>query len=214
MIKAVIFDLDGVIVDSFYQSYLVKNKIFKKYGFAITFNEFMEYKGGRAREMLMGALKAHGKKVDISHLLEENEKYLIKTFSKKAKPIPGSIELIKQLKKNWFKIAVASGSQRKKIEAVLSTLKIERFFDSVVSGEDVKKSKPDPQIFLLVSKRLGIKPENCLVIEDSQAGIDAARKAGMKSIGFVNKNFSYKLSGADLISDSIKKINIKMIRGL
>lgn len=117
------------------------------------------------------------------------------------------------LKKNKIKVALASGSQKRFIDFILSKLPI--VFDVVVSYEDVFSSKPDPAIFLTASQKLKIEPRNCLVIEDAHNGVIAAKKAGMKCVGLINKNSGKQdLSEADLIIHKLNELNFNKLQEL
>ena len=110
------------------------------------------------------------------------------TADEKLEPIPGIIELLDEIKRARVKIGLASSSVRSFIALVLNNLEINHYFDAVVSGEDVKRSKPQPDIFLKAAEKLQVSPDACLVIEDSQHGVKAAIQAGMTCIGFNNPN--------------------------
>lgn len=130
------------------------------------------------------------------HLPEEID-YYIKQWAEVRKELiekegiramPGSIDLIKRIKSQGIPIAVASSSNVADIEADLQALDINGIFDAVISGEYCQKGKPDPEIFLKAAKALGVEAKNCVVIEDSTSGVQAAKAAGMKCIGFAHPN--------------------------
>jgi len=213
MIKAVIFDMDGVIVDSEYYHYIVEKRILKKIGIDLSFEEAKKHAGMKTETFFRKILENHKKKADINELVKEKQKLVIDILKKRAKPIPGSIKLINLLKKNKIKLGIASSGKRERVEIILSKFKIRNKFDVVVTAEDVEHGKPDPEIFLLASKKIGIKPEECIVIEDSTNGVKAAKKAGMKCIGFVSKNSGKQdLSEADIVVDDMRKIDLDIIR--
>jgi len=127
-------------------------------------------------------------------------------------PIRGTKELITNLNKSKFKLAIASYSPLEFIELVVHTLGLKDVFDSITSTDEVKRGKPGPDVFILAAKRISCKPEECIVIEDSLNGIIAAKKAGMKCIGFVaDKGKNYP---ADLLVTDIRNISIEKIRNM
>jgi HAD superfamily hydrolase (TIGR01509 family) len=111
-----------------------------------------------------------------------------------------------------IKLAVASSSHKRMIEYVLKKLEIIDFFDSIVGAEDIDRSKPDPEIFLMSAKRLNVKPEECIVVEDSKLGVEAAKKAGMKCLGYFNPSSGKQdLSKADFVADDFCKLDIQKL---
>jgi HAD superfamily hydrolase (TIGR01509 family) len=130
-------------------------------------------------------------------------------------PIDGIPELVRNLAKNALAVGLASSSPSEAIALVLNKFALDQFFSVVVSGEDLKHSKPAPDIFLKTAKLLNVLPSECLVVEDAMHGVAAAKAAGMKCVGFVNKNsWNQDLSRADFIVDTIKEINVDRIRAL
>ncbi len=121
-------------------------------------------------------------------------------------PIPGVVELIHKLKEDGFKLAVASASIRPFIKRVLTELNIKQEFDVITSTQDVKRGKPEPDVFLLAAEKLGVKPEHCTVIEDGISRMIAAKKAGMKCIGLIHHKGEYP---ADIQVDSLCKLSLK-----
>jgi len=111
-----------------------------------------------------------------------------------------------------IKLAVASSSHKRMIEYVLKKLKIIDLFDSIVGAEDIDRSKPDPEIFLISAKRLNVKPEECIVVEDSKLGVEAAKKAGMKCLGYINPSSGKQdLSKADFVAEDFCKLDIQKL---
>ncbi|MCF6335335.1 MAG: HAD-IA family hydrolase, partial [Spirochaetales bacterium] len=149
-------------------------------------------------------------------LIKGERKFL--TFLKNRKsmtPIPGVEELLNRLTKAGFVIALASSSPSSIINFILSKCRIENYFKIIMSGDDVEKGKPDPEIFLKTAEKNKTRPENCIVIEDSENGITAANRAGMKSIGYRNPGSgNQNLSGADLIIESFSSLTISDITNL
>jgi HAD superfamily hydrolase (TIGR01509 family) len=141
---------------------------------------------------------------------ERNE--LVEESLTKVKPMPGFHKLMSFLNKKTIKFALASSGTRAHIKTTLKAVNIENSFDAIVSGDEVHKSKPEPDIFLLAAKKLNLNPEECAVIEDAFSGIRAAKKAGMKAIGIYHKQPVTKqdLSEADAILDNLGEIEEKI----
>jgi beta-phosphoglucomutase family hydrolase len=139
------------------------------------------------------------------------EKYYREMVKDKLKPLPGAVELIKSLRKNGFKLAVGSSGPLDNVELLLSSLNITKYFDEIITAEDVKKGKPAPDVFLICAERLDIKPENCIVIEDAPVGIEAAKRANMSSIALTTTHSKEELVNANLVANDLSSININDI---
>jgi len=210
--KAVIFDMDGVISDTQTLAANVESKIFRKYGLDIAPEYCTQVYAGTAHHyMYEKEFAKAGITADIDKTVEETWGILLNSKDM-VKPIEGIYQVIEILKKNNYKIAVASASVYPFIEMVLSGLDLKEQFDIIVSAEDpeVKHGKPDPDVFLLAAKRLNIEPYECIVIEDGINGMMAAKTAGMKCIGLVQDQT--KKYPADIIVTSLKQLTIKDFR--
>lgn len=211
MIKAVIFDMDGVIIDSepLHLEYLLK--LFKTLNVSMSTYEYSKFIGTTSTYM-WGIIK---ERFNLDHsvetLIEMDRNGFFDFLSSKhsIEPIYYIPELLNTLKKNNFKIALASSSPIKAISYILDTLKLKEYFNEIVTGDYVKKSKPNPDIFLYAADKLDVLPEECIVIEDSHNGVLAAKSAQMKCIGFRNKNSGNQdLSKADIIINSFDEIDV------
>jgi len=211
MIKAIIFDMDGVISDTQKLHSKVEAEILNRYGIDITPNEITKkYSGVKTSDFFHDLLK--DKYVDVNLLLEEKWKKMINLARENVPEIDGSTNLINLLKEDGFSLAVASASRMEFIKLVLFKLKLEDKFEQVVSADEVKNGKPAPDIFLLAAKKLNKKPEECLVIEDGISGMEGARNAKMKCIGLVqNLNEEYP---ADILVTDLKQISLEKIYGI
>ncbi|MCD4795789.1 MAG: HAD family phosphatase [Candidatus Cloacimonetes bacterium] len=217
MIKAVIFDMDGVIIDSEPIYHKVEKKLFKRLGIKISEDEHYSFVGMSMDLIWEKILSKNKLKLNKEELIKLHTDNMIGSFQNEEKltPLPDLIELIERFIDNDFKIALASSSSGILIDIILKKLEIKKFFEVIISGEDVENGKPFPDIFLLTAKHLGIKPSECLVIEDSKNGVSAAKKADMKCIGFQNSNSGMQdLSVADMIIDNFSALHLKDIRTL
>ncbi len=210
--KAVIFDMDGVLVDS--QPYHFKADIdtMAEYG-VIKDQKFYESFAGTLTADRMRTLKEmFGLDVPVEEMTIKRENMILDIMGKEdIKPVSGIPEFLRSIKEKGLTTAVASSSDYKLINLILDRLKIAKYFDSVTSGSDVKRGKPSPDVFLLAAERIGIEPAECLVVEDSENGVKAAKAAGMKALGYINPTSGKQdLSLADFITDDFKKISIDM----
>lgn len=204
-IKAVIFDMDGVIVESEFRNYKAKLEVLKPYNVTFVYDYYSQFPGNSnlivwkkiIKDFSIDAKPEEMHKIDL-----EKRNELIKQDGHIA--IEGAIDLIKRLSKKYV-LALASGSPEAIILDTVKALKIENYFKFIISGETIENCKPAPDIFLIAAENIGVKPENCAVIEDSHNGVLAAKSAGMYCVGFENKNSGEQdLSLADVIINSHK----------
>jgi HAD superfamily hydrolase (TIGR01509 family) len=201
--KLIIFDLDGVLLDSEPLYMAMNQKFFKTLGAEIGVEEYHTFVGISATTMWATIkAKAHlPQSVEELKALEKELKY--KTLNETPLvPTEGVVELLGKLKAGGHTLTIASSGLRKNIDVILNKLHVTQYFDLVVSGEDVVKGKPGPDIFLKVSDHFRRKPEECVVIEDSKNGVLAAKAAGMICLAYYNPNSGNQdLSKADFIFD-------------
>jgi len=209
MIKAVIFDMDGVIAETEHVHVEAEKQTMLKYGIRISEEELHKYTGTTARSMFTDLIKKYKLDTTFDKIFNEKEEILFKLLDEDVQPTKGVIDLLHRLKENGIKLGIASSSHKRLVEYTLRKLEIGHLFDSIVTAENVINSKPDPEIFLLSARRLKTDPSKCLVVEDSQLGVEAAKSAGMRCLGYRNPNSgSQDLSNADVETDDFCKIDI------
>ncbi len=181
-----IFDLDGVIVDTAKYHYLAWKNLADELGIDFTEEDNEKFKGvsrKRCLELLleMGNISVSKEQFDL-WLEEKNEDYL-KYISNmdESEILPDVTKVLGYLKEKG--IPMALGSASKNAISILKKVELMPYFDAIVDGTQVSKAKPDPEVFLIAAKKIGVKPVNCVVFEDALAGIEAANTAGMESIG-------------------------------
>jgi beta-phosphoglucomutase len=184
--KGIIFDLDGVIVDTAKFHYLAWRKMANDLGFDITLEQNEQLKGVSRVHSLEQILGWGNKTVSESEferlMTSKNEDYLARiAHMDEADLLPGVKKVLDYLTEN--NIPFALGSASKNARPILKGLDIEKRFTAIVDGNDVTKAKPNPEVFLIAAEKLGMAPEDCIVFEDSVAGVEAANVAGMISIG-------------------------------
>lgn len=212
--KACIFDLDGVIVDTAKYHFLAWKKLARELGVVLTTQDNERLKGVGRMESLeiilsMGdILKTPEEKVTLT---EKKNAWFVDFVQamEKEEIFEGVISLLAELKKNKIKIGLASSS--KNAQTVILKLGITDWFEVVVDGTMIKNSKPDPEIFLMAAQQLNVGPADCIVVEDAEAGVDAAKSAGMKCIGVGNYR---QLGKADQVIAHIKELDYKMLINL
>jgi len=209
--KAVIFDMDGVIIDSEPLHALADNQILNDSGITTPEGYFDRFAGWTNQSMWEEIMKDYELPLSLERISELQLPLKINLLQEgDYKPIKGIIELMEEIKDLGLPMAIASSSPVQFIEAVLEKLSLRKYVKYWLSGEEVINSKPAPDIFLRVAEVLMVDPAECLVIEDSSSGVTAAKRAGMLCIGYQNINSGNQdLSAADLIVDNIQKINIR-----
>ena len=214
MKRGFIFDLDGVIVDTAKYHYLAWKKLASELGFEFTKEQNELFKGvsrKRCLEILLDIVNREATQEEFdTWMIEKNVDYLeyIKNMDKSEilPDVPRVLDFLKERN-----IPIALGSASKNAQPILEKVGLLHYFDAIVDGNDVTKAKPDPEVFLLAAKKLGVKAENCIVFEDAVAGIEAANSAKMTSIGIGDKNV---LSEAQFNFTDFTKISTAFIKDL
>ncbi len=207
----VIFDMDGVLADTgpiHFESWV---KMANEIGVEFT-REFFEDTFGQQSVII--TRKLLGDEVDDKEVVKRanlKEFYYREMVKDKLESLPGAIGLIKTLKDERFKLAVGSSGPPENVELLLNTLKIKKYFDVIITAAEVSRSKPEPDVFLIAAENINVKPENCIVIEDAPVGIEAAKRAGMKSIAITTTHDEKELLIADLIVKDLSFVSIKDI---
>jgi HAD superfamily hydrolase (TIGR01509 family) len=217
MPRAVIFDMDGVIVDSQPYHFAVEEKIFRDKGVAVSTEESHSFVGMAGDRMWEYVKNKFGLQESIAELMAIDNKVRVDYFAslKNVQPMPGVMELLKELRYNKVKIALASSSSVEVINVFISKLGVGHYFQQIISGDFVEKGKPAPDIFIHTAQALQESSANCVVIEDSANGVKAAKAAGMKCIGFLSPNSGAQdLSPADMVVDDFTKLTVSIIKAL
>lgn len=202
-IKAVIFDLDGTLIDSEPNYYEAEKKFLADYGI-FDFNQEMKkkYIGIGTKEMMQDIREKYGIADTVEDLIKKKNEYYIEIARTNTIVFPEMRKFLKILKKNEYPLALASGSSLEVIDTILSITKLSDFFAIRVSADTVKKGKPEPDLFIETAKQIDTLPENCLVVEDSQYGVKAAKKASMYCIAIpslIEGNMANSFMKADVL---------------
>ncbi|NMD37720.1 MAG: beta-phosphoglucomutase [Christensenellaceae bacterium] len=212
-IEGIIFDLDGVITDSAKYHYQAWKLLADKLNIPFD-EEYNENLKGVSRMASLELILKNGNAQDKYTLeqkeemcFEKNENY--KELIKQITPddiLPGILPFIKQIKNKGIKTAIASVSRN--AQFILRQLKVMEYFDYICNAAEISKSKPDPEIFLVAAKNIGAKPENCIGIEDAEAGVEAINAAGMFSVGVGTQD---KMHNANMILSGTNELDLEAI---
>ena len=209
--KAVLWDLDGTLVDSEEYHWLSWRDAMRAEGIELSYEKFLASFGQRNDRILgtwLGADVDPERVRAIGNAKEAEYRRLAETHG--LKPLPGAREWLVALRAAGWKQAIASSAPFKNVETMLHVLELTDYLDAFISAEDVTRGKPDPQVFLTAAAKLCVPPSRCVVVEDAAAGIEGARRGGMKSIG-VTRNGTldadlFVRSLADLPPDAFEKL--------
>ncbi|MCX7771590.1 MAG: HAD family phosphatase [Clostridia bacterium] len=214
MIKAVVFDMDGVIIDSEPIHIEIDVQVMRDLGKEPAPSEIYEFIGVRNEEMWATLIERHSIPETVEQLLARQKVYKQKRyFDEPLEPIPGIPELVRSIKESGLKIALATSSPKYFAEHVLKSVGIYSYFDALMTGDDISKSKPDPEIYIKAAKALDVEPGECVAIEDACLGIKSAKGAGLNCIAFQNPNSGNQdTTQADYVVSSIIEIDVNLIR--
>jgi HAD superfamily hydrolase (TIGR01509 family) len=215
MIKAVIFDMDGVMIDS--------EPLWEKTERILMARRNIDY-SPTYREKIVGLNQNDSAKLlketfnlpeTIKEIIAERIDILLTLYQKELEPAKGLSNLLKELTNKGFTLALASSSPRRAISFVLDKFSLREYFSGIVSGDDIQLGKPHPDIYLHTAKELGVRPEECVVIEDSINGVKSAKAARMICIAIPDRRLNQKeFKAADLVVENLDKINVGLIKSL
>ncbi|MBE6622539.1 MAG: HAD family hydrolase [Ruminococcaceae bacterium] len=205
MKKAIIFDMDGTLVDSEPAITFAAMEVIRRLGYEAQAEEFKPFTGMGDDKFIGGVLESHGGTYRSAYKDEAYDIYCEKAH-KIVKVYPWSKEILSTLHHMGYHLAVASASDIRKVSCNLDCIGVDlSLFDAIVTGSDVTRKKPAPDIFLKAAERIGLDPKDCIVAEDAVAGVQAAKAAGMTAIA-VTTSFSPEAladAGADRITDDL-----------
>jgi beta-phosphoglucomutase len=214
MIQAVIFDLDGVIVDTAHYHFIAWKRLAKELGIDFNEAENEQLKGVsrmRSLEIILELGNLRLSQAEMERLATKKNQWFVEYINamKPDEIFPGVKDMIQKIRASGIKVALASSS--KNADTVLDLLNIRSLFDAIVDGTMITHTKPDPETFLLAAKKLNISPGSCLVFEDAEAGVEAAIAAGMKCIGVGSPQ---QLSKANFVVSKTADFDIQKIKSI
>jgi len=211
--KAAIFDLDGVIVDTVPLHFKAWQRMFSEYGKDFTFEDYKQKVDGIPRLAGCRAILTDVDDETIDEASEKKQGYYIKLLKEEGVVVyDTTIALLKEIISNNIKTACVSSS--KNCPLILDKVGITDLFEVQLSGNDIKKGKPDPQIFLMAAERLNISPGDCLVFEDATLGVEAGKRAGMKCVGIDRDKKPYLFEKADAVVEDLGQTTLEKLQTL
>jgi cytidine deaminase len=213
-----VFDVDGVIADTESLNARASVEMFRQlYGVTVQPEDFRPFVGTGDERYVEGVAEKYGVQIDTDAAVQHRAENFFKALRDRPLPaLPGVLELVAAARADPnVRIAIAtSGQKSKQFPVVEGTgLKLE-WFDAVITGDDVTRKKPDPQIYLLSADRLGLPPARCVVFEDAPVGVEAARAAGMHCVAITNTVGTDQLRAADLVVDSLAEVDLASLQRL
>ncbi|MFQ3549382.1 MAG: HAD-IA family hydrolase [Armatimonadota bacterium] len=204
MVKGIVFDMDGVLVDS--EKYICKAAMmmFAERGVEVKAEDFLPFVGAGEDRYVGGVAEKYNLDWDIQEIKARTYQIYGEIVHNNLEPLPGVLTFIKKAREKGLKLAVATSADKIKMETNLREIGISAdTFDAVVNGLDVVNKKPNPEIFLKAIEKLGLKPEECLVVEDAVNGVKAAKSAGAKCLALMTSFTKEELNGADWFANTL-----------
>lgn len=212
-LQGAIFDLDGVIVNTVPLHFKAWQKMFTEYGREFSFADYKDKVDGIPRLSGARAILTDLSDQELAQAGAKKQDYFLKFLQKEGIQVyESTLGLIKVLKQNHIKVAVISSS--KNCLLILKKIGIDNLFEVIITGHDVKKGKPAPDVFLLAARQLAIAPANCLVFEDAVLGIEAAKRGNFKCVGIDRYQDPSRLTGADLIVNDLSEVTLERLKQL
>lgn len=210
----VIFDMDGVLINSYQAHFISWQRLYNELGIPYDEAEFAADFGRTSRDILQRTL---GKDLTIERIREldaSKESHFRDSLRDSFPAMDGAVELIDSLTADGFRIALGSSGPPENVSLALEMLGRRDRFAAVITGADVSRGKPDPQVFQLAAERLTVPPARCVVVEDAVHGVEAARRAGMKCVALTGTAPREAFSNTELVIDSLRELTPAKLRGL
>lgn len=217
MLKGLLFDMDGVLVNNLEIHRQAFAEFFRRYGVERSFDELSRV-FGKGNDDIMGELMPADvvERVGIRQLGYEKEAIYREIYAPIIVPQEGLCDLLAESVRRGLRMAVGSSGYKANVDFVLDKCDIRRYFDATVAGDEVTRCKPDPEIYLTAAAKIGVAADECIVFEDAEAGIEAAKRAGMKVVALATTfdRAFLQSTDADLIIDDFRDISIDELRAL
>lgn len=205
--KAVIFDMDGTLIESTNADFLAWQKVFSDYNRILTFKDYTPMLGKRSFAVVKELLEIKDEKEQLN-ALSNKSKYFRQVIDEQGlETVPYAVEFLNQIKDLGIPLALATSSRREKTKMVLEKVRLLSYFDAILTAEDVTNGKPFPDVFLKAASALKVPVENCIVFEDAVSGIKAAKSASMKCVAISSNHDSHLLYEADIVIETFKNLS-------
>ena len=212
-LEGIIFDLDGVIVNTVPLHFKAWKQMFNEYGKKFSFKDYKQKVDGIPRMSGARAVLSDLSQEELNEAAAKKQGYFLEFLKTEGiKVYSSTINFIKVLRKNNYRVAVISSS--KNCLFILEKTNLVNLFDVIITGNDIKRGKPNPDVFLLAAEKLNLNPKNCIVFEDAVLGVEAAKNAKMKVVGIDRYHKPERLKEADLIINDLKEISLPKIKEL
>lgn len=210
----VIFDMDGVLVDSHAAHLESWKRLAAEIGRTVTEQQFRDTFGRTSRDIIATLFGPGLSDADVRRFDERKEFLYRELIRGRVPAMPGAVESIRRIHAAEFRVAVGSSGPPENVRLVMDKLGLHTWVSACVTGQDVTRGKPDPQVFLLAAERLGLSPRRCVVVEDAPVGIEAAQRAGCRTIGLCGTHGRDGLAAADAVVERLSQISVEMLEGL
>ncbi len=208
--KGAIFDLDGVIVNTVPIHFKAWKKMFEEYGHSFTFDDYKAKVDGIPRLDGARAILTELPDKELKEASAKKQRYFLDYLGEeKIQVYPGTLNLIKELRGHKIKIAVISSS--KNCPVILEKADMYKYIDAAISGNDITQGKPDPQIFLMAKDRLSLEISECIVFEDAELGVEAAKRGGFKTVGINRYEDPHRLNQADIVVKDLGELSYSQL---
>jgi beta-phosphoglucomutase family hydrolase len=210
-IKGLIFDLDGVLVDTVPAHFLAWKRMFEEHGYAFGKSEYRNLVDGRPRYDGARAVMTRHSDSDVRTAADKKNDYYVEMIERgEFQVFKAAVDLVRKCQSEGYGLAAASSSAN--VRSVLEKAGLLDAFPVVIGGDDVANGKPNPDIFLAAAIGLGLAVEECIVIEDSSSGVQAAKNGGFYCVGLLHEDHDDELPGADCVISSLAEIDIEQIK--
>ncbi|PLW80606.1 hypothetical protein C0585_01655 [Candidatus Woesearchaeota archaeon] len=205
-IKAVIFDMDGVLLNSMPMHLEIWKNLFEKYGIDFSLEIFEKYNGTSSYGIAKNLVEKFNLEISVEELVNEKHEKEKEMQDEMLDLFPDTLKIIEVLKSKDLKVGVATSAMEDMTTYVKERFGLDKQVDNFIEAKDVSRTKPDPEIFLKCAEKLGVEPSNCVVVEDAINGILAAQKGGMISVGITNTFPKEAFIDADFVIDDLNEL--------
>jgi len=213
-IRAVIFDMDGVLTDSEPLICAAATAMFHEKGLDVRPGDFHPFVGMGENRYIGGVAEAYGLSLDIVEAKRRTYEIYLERVPTELRAFPGATDLVRACRQAGLRAAVASSADRVKVDANLEAIGLPRDgWDGIVTAEDAERRKPHPDLFLTAARRMGVEPRACAVLEDAPSGIEAARAAGMRCVAVATTFPKDRLAAADIVRPAIAAVTLPDLAG-